>query len=141
MDYENNISLSNEEFGFNVLQDIESQTNDNIKQQRSSDRITVKSKIILQSANSSDYMSAKIQGVSGDISSGGCSAMFPVPMNVGDVYRLNFDKSLLDVPMVFARCMRCKLISEDAFEVGFSFFNSIQLSEDVQVSSSSTSLI
>ncbi len=141
MEDQNNISLSNEELGFNALQDIERQTDENIKLQRTSDRIVIKAKVILQPANASDYMIPKIQGVSGDISTGGCSAMFPVPVMVGDVYRLNFNKSQLDISMVFARCMRCRLISEDAYEVGFSFFNPIQLPKEVQPSMASSSLI
>ncbi|MCF7958285.1 MAG: PilZ domain-containing protein [Phycisphaerae bacterium] len=132
MEPENNkIALSNEEFGFNVLQDIERQTDNNIKQKRSSERISVRAKIILQPANSSEFMSIKIQGVSGDISSGGCSAMFPIPVKVGDIYRMQFDKSELDISMIFGRCMRCKLVSEDAFESGFAFFSPIKLPDEI----------
>ena len=55
-------------------------------------------------------------------------AFFPIPISVGDVYRLRFDKKVLDLPIVYARCLRCIYLREDAFEVAFQFFTSITLS-------------
>ena len=78
--------------------------------------------MILQPANSSEVLKLKIQGSLGDISTGGCRLLTPVPLGVGDVYRLTFDVAELDLPLCFARCLRCRLLREDAFEVGFSFF-------------------
>ena len=58
--------------------------------------------------------------------------MFPIPAMVGDIYRLTFDKELLDVPTIFARCLRCRLIREDSFEAGFAFFTKIKLPQVAQ---------
>ena len=69
----------------------------------------------------------KVKGVTGDISEGGCSVLLPIPVPVGDVFRLHFDRSQLDLPMTFARCLRCRLVREDAFEAGFVFFKAIAL--------------
>ena len=123
--------MSSEEQNFELLQDLERQTPDEIRKQRAYERLAIKAKLILQSGNSSQLLEFKVQGVTGDISAGGCQAMFPISVNVGDVYRLMFDSSQIDLPLVFARCMRCKLVKEDAYEAGFAFFNRIKLPEVV----------
>ena len=88
-----NFSDSNaEENNFELLQDLEKQTSDEIRKQRSHERVSIKAKVILQSGNSSELLSYKLQGVTGDVSEGGCRAMFPIPIKVGDVYRLRFQR-------------------------------------------------
>ncbi len=121
-------ALANEDISFEMLQELEKQTLDQIRNQRVHQRVAVKTKVILQPGNSSQLLNLKLQGVTGDISEGGCGAMFPVPVTVGDIYRLHFLDKELDLPMVFARCLRCRLIREDSFEVGFSFFSPVRLS-------------
>ena len=123
------VELSDEEFGFGILQDLERQTSDKIRQQREYNRITMRAKVTLQSGNSSELLDYKITGVTGDISEGGCGAVFPIPVTVGDVYRIQFDREQLNLPLVFARCLRCKLIREDAYEAGFRFFTKLSLSK------------
>jgi c-di-GMP-binding flagellar brake protein YcgR len=122
-----NLKLGDEDLGFDILQDIEKQTSENIKKMRTTQRVTIKAKVVLQSGNSSELLSYKIQGVMGDISAGGCGAMFPIPAKVGDIYRLSFPDGDLDLPMLFARCIRCRLVKEDAYEAGFTFFSPIRL--------------
>ena len=78
--------------------------------------------------------------LSGDISSGGCRVMFASPVGVGDIYRLEFDSEQLQLPLVFARCVRCSLVREDGFDAGFSFFSPICL-EEHSTDNSKTELI
>ena len=52
------------------------------------------------------------------------------PVLVGDVYQLHFAKGELDLPILYARCLRCRLVREDAFEAGFAFFEKIVLATD-----------
>ena len=99
-------------------------------------RIAVKSAVILQPGNASDLLRFKVRGVTGDVSEGGCSILFPLSPRVGDIYRLQFDKAALDIPLTFTRCVRCRLIREDAYEAGFAFFNDITLPEQSAVASS-----
>lgn len=115
-----------------ALKDLEQNTPDAIQKLRSHMRIRIKSKITLQPANSSDRSKVKVQGVMGDISSGGCQALFPMPIGVGDVYWLTFDREKLDLEAVVARCLRCCMIREDAFEAGFRFFNPLDLSDAIK---------
>ena len=93
--------------------------------------------MILQSGNASELLSFKVKGVTGDISQGGCSVLFPIAARVGDIYRLEFDQETLALPLTFARCVRCRLIREDAYEAGFAFFKAITLPENVAVSEAS----
>lgn len=123
------LGLDNENQDFDILQEIENQTSSNIRKQRSSDRLVIKSKVILQSGNSSELLKYKFSGISGDISNGGCCVMFPMPIKVGDVYRLQFDDKQLGLPLIFGRCTRCVLVREDAYKAGFSFFVPIQLAD------------
>lgn len=114
------------------LADFERNTSDSVKRARSSTRLRIRSKVIAQPGNSGDRMKFKIQGVTGDISTGACQILFPIPLRVGDIYWLTFDKTELDLDSVFARCLRCRLIREDAYEAGFEFFEPIDLSEAVE---------
>ncbi len=115
-----------------LLHDLEHNVPDAIKRARSSTRVRIKSKVIAQPGNSGDRLRFKVQGVTGDLSAGGCQILFPIPMNVGDIYWLTFDKADHNIGAVFARCLRCRLIREDAYEAGFKFFEAIELSNIVR---------
>jgi len=121
---------------FDVLRELERNRPEEIRRQRSHFRLSIKSSIILQPGNQTDMLSFKVKGVTGDISAGGCSALFPVPARVGDIYRLVFDRKTLDLPLTFARCVRCRLVREDAFEAGFAFFSPISLPDNVAAAES-----
>ncbi|MFK7959452.1 MAG: PilZ domain-containing protein [Phycisphaerales bacterium] len=112
-----------------LLRELERNTPDQIRQQRSSDRLMVKTKVIVQPGNTSDVRALKVQGMTSDISGGGTQLLLPLPMRVGDTYRLSFDRSEVDLPMLFGRCVRCRLIREEAFESGFAFFQPVEVSE------------
>ena len=121
------IQLDDDQFEFDALRDLEHQTSNDIRKQRKYERKEVKAQVILQSGNSSELLKYKIRGVIGNISEGGCGAMFPIPIGVGDIYRLTIDRDDLDLPLIFARCRRCLLVHENAYEAGFSFFTSVKL--------------
>ena len=110
-----------------MLRDLEQNTSDEIRRQRAHDRLVVKCKLIVAPGNSSQRQSFVAQGVTGDISGGGCNALLPVPLLVGDIYLLTLDRAQVDIPPVFARCQRCRFVREDAFEVGFAFLQPVKL--------------
>jgi hypothetical protein len=116
---------------FGLLRDLERNTPAEIRRQRAHFRLAIKAAVILQPGNAGELTKLKVQGVTGDVSEGGCSGLFPVPIRVGDVFRLQFDRKLLDLPLTFARCVRCRLVREDAFEAGFAFFSPISLPDEV----------
>lgn len=126
------IGVNNEDCE-SLINEMELNTTDEIRRRRSHFRYSIKTTVILQSANASQLMDFKVQGVTRDISSGGVGALFPVPVGVGDVYRLQFNRADLDMPLVFARCMSCTFVREGAYSVGFKFFSNITLPENFSV--------
>lgn len=116
---------------FDMLEELASNTPEEVRRQRAHFRLAVKASVTLQPGNASALRKLKVKGLTVDISEGGCSAVFPVPIRVGDVFRLQFDAATLELPLTFARCVRCRLIREDAFEAGFSFFTPICLPDSV----------
>ncbi len=116
---------------FDLLREIERNTPDAIRKQRTHFRIAIKARVFLLPGNASETLKFKLQGVTGDLSEGGCRVLFPLPVSVGDIFRLEFDRGEVDLPLTYARCVRCAMLREDAFEAGFSFFNPIALPEEM----------
>jgi hypothetical protein len=112
-----------------ILQELERSTSEEIRRKRSHFRLAIKSAVVLQSGNASELLSFKLKGATINVSEGGCSVLLPLPTHVGDIYRLQFDRGSLDLPLTFARCVRCRLVREDAYEAGFAFFKTITLPE------------
>ena len=110
-----------------LLAEIEAQNVEKVAQKRLHERVALRCRVILRPGNASQVRDLKIQGMTGDLSEGGCRALFPIPVMVGDIFRLEFDLEWLETPMVLARCLRCRLVKEDVFETGFQFFNPIEL--------------
>ncbi len=117
----------NDDNAFDLLQELERNTPDEIRRQRAHFRVAIKVHVTLQPANASQVLKFKMQGTTGDLSQGGCRILFPLPVHVGDIYRLEFDRRQLDMPLTFARCVRCHLLREDAYEAGFAFFSPIAM--------------
>ena len=112
-----------------LLRELEQQTSEAIRRQRSTERHEVQCGVRVRPGNASQAGEPVLEGVTGDVSPGGCRIMTSLPLRVGDVYKLEFAKGELDLPIVFARCLRCRLVREDAFESGFAFFTPIKLDE------------
>lgn len=117
----------NQDQAFELLQELGRSTSTEIQRQRAHFRRVIKAGVVLQGGNASDLLKFRLKGVSGDISEGGCSVLLPLPPRVGDIYRLEFEREIIDLPLIFARCVRCRLVREDAFEAGFAFFKPIVL--------------
>ncbi|MBU0639838.1 MAG: PilZ domain-containing protein [Planctomycetes bacterium] len=130
--------LLDTDLAFDMLQELEQNTPDEIRRQRAHFRLAVKAFVTLQPGNASDALKFKMQGTTGDLSEGGCRILFPLPVRVGDVYRLEFDKAQLELPLTLARCVRCLLLREDAYKAGFAFFSPIALPRNAQATSQQT---
>jgi hypothetical protein len=105
-----------------ALAELEQSSQENVARMRAHERLTVRIGLTVQPGNSSARTRAGLECVTADISDGGCMVLAPRPLVPGDVYWLTFDATRLAIGSLFARCMRCRFISEDAFEVGFRFF-------------------
>jgi hypothetical protein len=110
-----------------LLHELEQNTPDEIRARRKHFRFEVKATVTLQPGNVSDMLKLRMQGTTGDLSEGGCRVLFPLPVRVGDLYRLEFEQAKLPLPVMFVRCMRCILLREGAYEAGFMFFTPLAL--------------
>jgi hypothetical protein len=117
---------------YELVSELERNIPEEIRKRRLHFRYTIKVPVTLQSGNASQLLNSKVQGITRDISSGGLGAIFPVPVNVGDIYRLEFDPSDIDLPLSFARCVSCALVREGAFSSGFKFLQNIVLPKDLE---------
>ena len=110
-----------------LLQNLARQTAGAIEQGRRSVRLERKLKVIVRPGNASQLLAFKLQGLTADLSSGGCRLVLPLPLGVGDIYRLEFDAREHQLPQLFARCVRCRVLRDDAFESGMQFFTPLEL--------------
>lgn len=110
-----------------ALAALETNTNAAILAQRSSQRLEIQTKLVVRPGNASQRHEFSIPGVTADISAGGCMVLLPRPIMTGDIFWLTFDDSILRLGSLLARCLRCRLVREDAFEVGFRFLNDVDL--------------
>lgn len=108
-----------------VLANLGQQEIQEVLRSRSHERLETALKVCVRPANTSASASLELHGVTADLSRGGCRLILPLPTGVGDVYRIEFESNGLH--LVFARCLRCRMMQEDAFEAGFSFFAPIDL--------------
>lgn len=121
------------EHALDSLRELEKSTADAVQQLRSTQRIEVRMKVQVQPANAGERPRYRVEGLTGDVSSGGCQILTPTPLRVGDVYFISFARTKdWALPQVYARCMRCRVIREDAFESGFAFFNPIDLGQSAE---------
>lgn len=109
-----------------AFRELQKQNVDEIQGLRAHERIETRLTVVLQPADSRKIGQYELRGYTEDVSKGGCKATFPMPPAVGDVVRIRFDPPM-GIPLVFARCLRCRLVREDAFEAGFRFFTEIRL--------------
>lgn len=112
-----------------LLKDLERQSIEEIRKLRTHERVDVRVKLEIRPGNASQNLEPPVQATTNDVSASGCAAVSPIPLGVGDIFRLTFEKDKVNTPLVFARCVRCRLLREDAFEVAMSFFSTIEIGE------------
>lgn len=112
-----------------LLEELERQSQQEIQKLRAHERRARNVRVDLWPGNSSQQGELHLVGRTNDISEGGCSAIFPSAVLPGDIFRLGFDAEVVDMPSVFARALRCRMLNEGSFEVGFRFFNTIVLQD------------
>ena len=117
-------SKSGASLDLDLIEELETQTAEQIRHKRTYRRVNVQTKCTLRSVNVSDPVPIDLSGVTCDISDGGCRVVFARPVMVGDCFRLDFSDPGLKWPTMYARCVRARLINESAYELAFSFINS-----------------
>lgn len=110
-----------------ALGELEKNTDRAILAQRASERIDFKCKVIIRPANASERHTFAVEGITSDLSNGGTQIIIGRPIYVGDYFLLDFPDGQLQLGSTMARCLRCRLVQEDAYEVGFRFEHNVDL--------------
>jgi hypothetical protein len=111
-----------------AIAELEHNTNDSILAQRASERLEIRTKVLVRPANASQRHQFVVECVTADMSNGGCMVLATRPLLPGDLFWLSFDDTQIRIGSLFERCLRCRFVREEAYEVGFRFLNDIDLS-------------
>lgn len=112
-----------------AFNELERCTDRAILAQRSSERVEVRAKLTVRPGNPSQRHQYCVEAVTADISNGGCMILASRAVLPGDIYYLTFFEQLAGVGPLLARCMRCRMVQEDAFEVGIRFLQDVPLKD------------
>lgn len=123
----NNKDLPNDPQADALIDELAKSTPEAVKKLRNHTRLSVRVKVFVEPANLSDRTGTKLQGVTGDISSGGTQILLPRPLHIGDVYHVTFDRTEFDLPPVYALCLRGRMVRPDAYEAGLRFLEQVNL--------------
>ncbi len=110
-----------------LIKELEQSTPESVKNLRAHARISVRVQVTVQPASLSERDGVRLQGVTGDVSSGGTQILLARPLRIGDLYQLTFDRAELDIPPAFAICLRARMVRSDAFEAGLKFLSPVEL--------------
>ncbi len=110
-----------------LIDELAESTPEAVQKMRSSTRLSIRAKVTVEPASLSHRDGRKLQGVTGDISAGGTQILVPRPLGIGDVFQLSFDREMIDLPPVYALCLRGRQVRPDAFEAGLRFLEHVTL--------------
>lgn len=111
-----------------AIAELEHNTNDAILAQRASERLEIRTNVLVRPGNASQRHQFGVECVTADISNGGCMVLATRPLLPGDLFWLAFDDKQIRIGSLFARCLRCRFVREEVYEAGFRFLNDIDLS-------------
>ena len=100
-----------------------------VVQKRTKARLSLEIHVTIRRGDSSRRAEPAIAAATSDLSTTGCRVLSPAPILPGDVYWLEFAANEAGVGNRMARCVRCHMIREGAFEIGMTFFDEIDLSD------------
>lgn len=93
-----------------------------------SQRLVQELRVSLRPSSSSSRQTELVAGFCKNVSRAGCCVVGESAPRVGDVYRFELNSDTTH-PLhgTHARCVRCHLVDEDAFDSGFSFLSPVDL--------------
>ncbi len=115
-----------EEDSLKLLEELALNHVDDVKEKRINGRFKLKASCWVSPGNLSQRAEFSYEGSTRDFSAGGLLAVFPSPLAVGDIYHLSFDREILDLAPLIARCIKCRMLGEDAFEIALAFFQAVE---------------
>ncbi len=112
-----------------ALKELEVSSQSAVMQKRTQSRVSIEIDVTIQPGDSSRRNELAISAATSDLSNTGCRLLSPGPVLPGDIYWLKFAANEAGIGSSMARCVRCHMIREGAFEIGMTFFNEIDLSD------------
>lgn len=112
-----------------ALKELEVSSQSAVMQKRTNSRVSIEIGVLIQPGDSSRRGERAISAATSDLSNTGCRLLSPSPILPGDIYWLKFEANDAGVGSAMARCVRCHMIREGAFEIGLTFFNEIDLTD------------
>lgn len=128
-DFENDAELGDEQIS-DLLDDIEIRCSADLAAARGMTTVRRKVAVEVRPGNASDRGAVVARVDTTEIRSRSITTMADVPVMVGDVLHLTFDRNALDVVPVLAVCDRCTMLGDASFEVRFQFVHEIALPTD-----------
>ena len=119
-----------------LISELAANTQDAARAMRQTTRLVVRAKVTVEPGSLSMREGKTLRGFTGDVSTGGTQLLLPRPLGIGDVYLLSFDRSELDLPPVYALCLRGRQVRTDAYEAGMRFLEPVQLPSSAKSSDS-----
>ncbi|GIW73693.1 MAG: hypothetical protein KatS3mg103_0215 [Phycisphaerales bacterium] len=110
-----------------LVQELAANTSEAARAMRQATRLIVRARVTVEPASLSMRDGRALQGLTGDVSTGGTQLLLPRPLHIGDVYLITFDRQMLDLPPVYALCLRGRLVRTDAYEAGMRFLEPVTL--------------
>lgn len=121
-----------------ALQELEENTDRAVAARRGSERLAIRTGVTIRHGNASQRSSMQVEGITADLSNGGCLVLISRPLYAGDLFWLTFDDDHVRIGSLLARCRRCRFVQEDTFEVGFSFLVPVDVRGGLTAPSAST---
>lgn len=110
-----------------LIDELSKSSSEAVKKLRGHARQSLRVKVFVEPASMSARTGVRFQGVTGDISSGGTQILLARPLSIGDVYQISFERNELDIPPVYALCLRGRTVRPDAYEAGLRFLEPVTL--------------
>ncbi len=111
-----------------------------VRSKRNTTRLTTNARVKIVAGSTSER-DKPVNGICNDVSPSGCRVISTVPLMVVDIYWIHFDKSSLELGPQFARCLRCRFMREDAYEMGFAFFSPVTIKQIQEEQANQTDVI
>lgn len=123
----NENSILNNSEADSLIDELAQSSSEAVKKLRGHVRRSMRVKVYVEPASLSARNGLRFQGVTGDISSGGTQILLARPLAIGDVYQISFERDELDIPPVYALCLRGRTVRPDAYEAGLRFLEPVTL--------------
>ena len=112
-----------------ALGDLQQNTDQAILAQRSSERVNLRTRVRVRPGNASQRFDVELTGVTADVSGGGSQVLLKRPVLAGDYFFLSFLDHADTIGEILCRCIRCRMVQEEVFEVGLQFEHNIDPSQ------------